>query len=242
MCVLRNCGELAGGSPVGVVVKQPCSWWPAVGETLSLERHDKGALGVEQVTGPQHEANSAASLPSPSFGWDTCRSRAWTMWAKAMEGVLILDSALMDLPAYGKWNGYIVRHGTGEIRLDPETKRLSGCCPMVPGGDVIDKPRGETVGCRAEVGGGSSSGDGRDNITRPERRASSQVCRQSEDEATGLPCGLVTRHVCFMNRRGSLDRWSRLVAQLNTSGRLPGGKPDVGELHLRFGKGALETG
>ena len=54
----ENCGELAGGSPVGVVVKQPCSWWPAVGGDPSLlKRHDKGALGVEQVTGSQHETN-----------------------------------------------------------------------------------------------------------------------------------------------------------------------------------------
>ena len=97
-----------------------------------LKRHDKGALGVEQVTGPQHEANSAASLYPPGFGRETCRSRALDTRAKAMEGVLILESALMDLPAYGKWNGYIVHHGTGEIRLDPETQPLSGCCPVVP--------------------------------------------------------------------------------------------------------------
>ena len=29
----ESCGGLAGGSPVGVVAKRPCSWWPAEGET-----------------------------------------------------------------------------------------------------------------------------------------------------------------------------------------------------------------
>ena len=159
----------------GLWSSSPVAGGERLGRPGLLKRHDKGALGVEQVTGPQHEANSAASLYPPGFGRETCRSRALDTRAKAMEGVLILESALMDLPAYGKWNGYIVHHGTGEIRLDPETEPLSGCCPVVPGGDVTDKPEGETVVCRAEVGGGSSSDDGRDNITRPERRASSQV-------------------------------------------------------------------
>jgi hypothetical protein len=32
------------------------------------------------------------------------------------------------------------------------------------------------------------------------------------------------------------------VASGNAIGRLPGGKPDEGELHVRFGKGEQETG
>jgi len=40
----------------------------------------------------------------------------------------------------------------------------------------------ETVKGRAEVGGGRSSDDDRDNITRSERRASSQVCEATSDD------------------------------------------------------------
>ena len=108
----ESCDGLAGESPVGVVVKQPRSWWPAVGETRTLERHDKGALGVEQATGPQHEANPAASsYPFPALVGNHAGAEPLDTGVKAMEGVLILNTALMDLPAYGKWNGYIVHYG-----------------------------------------------------------------------------------------------------------------------------------
>ena len=54
---------------------------------------------------------------------------------------------------------------------------------MVPGSIDTDNQRTwETVKCRAEVGGGRSSDDDRDNITRSERRASSQVCDVSSDD------------------------------------------------------------
>src|SRR5207244_13451043 len=51
----RSCGRLAGESPVGVMAKQPRSWWPAGGETRPSKRHDKVALGGEQRTGPYDE-------------------------------------------------------------------------------------------------------------------------------------------------------------------------------------------
>lgn len=57
--------ELAGESPASVVTKQRCSWWPAVGETRLSKRHNKVPLGGEQATGPQHQANLAASSTSP---------------------------------------------------------------------------------------------------------------------------------------------------------------------------------
>lgn len=38
------------------------------------------------------------------------------------------------------------------------------------------------------------------------------------------------------------DRWPTRVASGNAAGRLPRGKPDEGEPHVRFGKGELETG
>ena len=61
--------------------------------------------------------------------------------------------------------------------------------PVVPGSIDTDNQRTwETVKCRAEVGGGRSSDDDRDNITRSERRASSQVCEVTSDE-----CGIAER-------------------------------------------------
>jgi len=57
------------------------------------------------------------------------------------------------------------------------------CQLVVPGsGDVDNQWPWETAECRAEVGGGSSSDDSRDNITRFERRASSQVCATTSDD------------------------------------------------------------
>jgi hypothetical protein len=50
-----SCDGLAGESPAGVVAKQPRSWWPAEGEIRPLKRHDKVALGGEQVSGPYDE-------------------------------------------------------------------------------------------------------------------------------------------------------------------------------------------
>lgn len=50
-----SCDELAGESPVAVMVKQPRSWWPAEGETRLSKRHDEVALGGEQVIGPYDE-------------------------------------------------------------------------------------------------------------------------------------------------------------------------------------------
>jgi hypothetical protein len=51
-CVLASCDGLAGESPVGVAAKRPRSWWPAEGEIRLSKRHDKVALGGEQVIGP----------------------------------------------------------------------------------------------------------------------------------------------------------------------------------------------
>ena len=54
---------------------------------------------------------------------------------------------------------------------------------MVPGSIDTDNQRTwETVQCRTEVGRGRSSDDDRDNMTRSERRASSQVCEVTSDD------------------------------------------------------------
>ena len=48
----------------------------------------------------------------------------------------------------------------------------------------------ETVKCRAEVGGGRSSDDDRDNRTRSERRAFSQVRAATSDDR-GIACSAI---------------------------------------------------
>jgi hypothetical protein len=47
-----SCDGLAGESPAGVAAKRPRSWWPAEGEIRLSKRHDKVAVGGEQVVGP----------------------------------------------------------------------------------------------------------------------------------------------------------------------------------------------
>jgi hypothetical protein len=87
----ESCGGLAGESPVRVVAKQPCSWWPAEGETRLSKRHDKVALGGEQVIGPYERNPVAASLTKPREIGDKCGSRARGIWAKAMDGAKTLE-------------------------------------------------------------------------------------------------------------------------------------------------------
>lgn len=47
---------------------------------------------------------------------------------------------------------------------------------------------------------------------------------------------------CLRTGFGRLGLSSTRVASWNAAGRLPGGKPDEGEPHVRFGKGKQETG
>jgi hypothetical protein len=68
------------------------------------------------------------------------------------------------------------------------------------------------------------------------------ITRRSEGPPAG--CATATAKTEFPSRSlaGRWDRSPTLVAQGNAAGRLPGGKPDEGELHVRFGKREQETG
>ncbi len=55
-----SCDGLAGESPAGVAAKRPRSWWPAEGEIRLSKRHDKVAVGGEQVVGPYERVPSPA--------------------------------------------------------------------------------------------------------------------------------------------------------------------------------------
>ena len=141
----------------------------------------------------------------------------------------ILERVSRNLPAQGARNGQKVVPGTGEIRLDAGKYKATGCQPAVPGSHDVDNQRPwETAKCRAEVGGGSSSDDSRDNITRFERRASSQVCEATRDDR-GIAQGLSTHSLLreqvnglgatlgsFANARGTAEcgrstAWGRAV-------------------------------
>ena len=56
-----SCDGLAGESPAGVAAKRPRSWWPAEGEIRLSKRHDKVAVGGEQVVGPYERNPVTAS-------------------------------------------------------------------------------------------------------------------------------------------------------------------------------------
>ena len=75
-------------------------------------------------------------------------------------------------PAYGAWNGRKVAMGTGESLLGPE-----GCGVLGKRCLTYNRVTGKWRGGREAVGGGSSTGDGRDNTTRPEGRAPTSPMR-----------------------------------------------------------------
>ena len=56
-----SCDGLAGESPAGVAAKRPRSEWPAEGEIRLSKRHDKVAVGGEQVVGPYERNPVTAS-------------------------------------------------------------------------------------------------------------------------------------------------------------------------------------
>ena len=80
-------------------------------------------------------------------------------------------------PAYGAWNGRKVAMGTGESLLGPE-----GCGVLGKRCLTYNRVTGKWRGGREAVGGGSSTGDGRDNTTRPEGRAPTSPMRGPSKE------------------------------------------------------------
>ena len=62
----RSCDGLAGESPVGVMARQPRSWWPAEGETRLSKRHDEVPTGGEQVVSPYDEESCRVNRLRPA--------------------------------------------------------------------------------------------------------------------------------------------------------------------------------
>ena len=119
------------------------------------------------------------------------------------------------------------------------------CQTAGPGSGETYKQRPcEVVERRAEVGAGRSSDDRRKNRNP-----------RSEGPVAGCAAWLEGLWACRYQRpfthpplaagpRPAVGRWEQfanVLAARNAVDRLPGGKPDEGELHVRFGGRALET-
>ncbi len=75
----------------------------------------------------------------------------------------ILERVPKNSSVYGAWNVNQAVVGTGEALLGPRPAGMGSA-------SVYNRRTREVTGSREGVGGGHSSDDGRDNITRPERR------------------------------------------------------------------------
>ncbi len=234
-----SCDGLAGASPVRVVAKQPGSWWPAEGETRLSKRHDKGPLGVEQPTSPYVEEPCSpvmvtTRVPSLSslgegHGW---RGDLGVHSAYAPAGVRRAE--WLDSPSRNRRDPSRHRRYMAGVRHTP-----------VPGSGETYKQRScEMVKRRAEVGAGHSSDDRRNNRNRRSegpvagcavRLEGLWACRE-ERPTTHPPLVVLSKPTI-----GRLGHFVNVLAARNTGVRLPGGKPDEGELHVRFGGRVLET-
>jgi hypothetical protein len=244
-CVLRSRGGLAGESPVWVMAKQPSSWWPAEGETRPSKRHDN-----VPIRGLASNRSAASSEPChlviSARESGASGSRALHTGAKADGRREELGGAApKNPPGEWGWNGCTALHGTGEIRLDAGEHMAAGRHPAVPGSSRTDNRRkpgnGEDVERKSEEVVLAMTGA--DNITR---RSEGPLARCAK--RTGSDRGIAVRldthplnAARSMNGTRGLGCSPTPLAGPNARSRLPGGKPDEGELHVRFGKGGPET-
>ena len=84
--------RLAGESPVGVMTKQPRSWWPAEGEIRPSKRHDEAVMDGKRVIGPYVEESDCRVEMLNLARARTGGSRALTSRAKAMDGAKSLEA------------------------------------------------------------------------------------------------------------------------------------------------------
>jgi hypothetical protein len=149
-------------SLVGVVAKQPRSWWPVEGEIRLSERHDKVAVGGEQVIGPYDEESCARVVNHPRESGNQCGSRASSRRVKARDGAKSLDVQRLGTRR-PRGSGTITQSITEQERSVSTPASLARRV-LPSGAPVTAKPISvarEVVERRAEVGGGSSSGDRR---------------------------------------------------------------------------------
>ena len=222
------------------MTKQPGSWWPAGGETLSLKRHDKAALGGEQATSPYDE--------------EPCSLDTATMWEPSLFSLGEGHGRREDL---GMCSAYVptgVRraewlHSASRNRRDPSRHRRSPNRVVAlrhnviaGSGEAYKQLDCEGVERRAEVGAGHSSDERRNNRTRWSEGPVAGCATRSE----GLRACCYAIHPSTVGGQVHagmmlLGAFANALALRNAGVRLPGGKPDEGELHVRFGEGLQET-
>jgi hypothetical protein len=222
------------------MAKQPGSWWPAEGETLSSKRHDKAALGGEQATSPYDE--------------EPCSLDLATMWEPSLFSLGEGHGRRGDLGMRSAYAPTGVRraewlHSSSRNRRDPSRHRSSpvGVIALrhsvIPGsGEAYKQQDCEVAERRAEVGAGHSSEERRANRNR--RSEGPVVGCATRPEGLRACCDAI--HPSTTGGQVHAGRWSlgafaNAVALRNAGVRRPGGKPDEGELHVRFGEGAQET-
>jgi hypothetical protein len=151
----------------------------------------------ETPRSPVAKPPGSAEMPGPKRGGANWRSATSSeacsvvMWpAKAGKGraeplgfgrrpwkaPLILEPVLKNSSAYGAWNVKQAVVGTGEALLGPRPAGMRSA-------PAYNRRTREVAGSREGVGGGRSSDDGRDNITRLERRTpASPMCAERRTE------------------------------------------------------------
>ena len=168
----------------------------------------------------------------------------------------------MDPTVEGGRNGWTAHHGTGEIRLSTGIDRLQDSalpCPVKVKPISSDPANGRSAERKSE--GVIVSCEGVDNTTHrsegplaerarllrngcelanlwpPTRKARRQTLKGDRLSTCGPVVGSAGP---LLNAK--LEAFANGVENRNVDARRFGGKPDEGEPHVRFGKGALETG
>ncbi len=169
-------------------------------------------------------------------------SRAWVEWAKATEGVKSLEA---------QHRRTLQRRGSGTVGQPSWEQERPVSAPAVrPRGRA--SPRGglgatnpisgvpDEVGeSGAGVGGGHSSEEGVDRITR--RSEGPLAERAAQRGGSGIAGGYSPAEPC-LGGTAALGARPTPVAGRNATRRLLGGEPCAGEPHARFCEGGLGNG
>jgi hypothetical protein len=172
----ESSSRLAGGSPARGGTKTPCSSPPASGETRATKRGVKPSSGGCNSPVRSMKRSLPRRKKDPSRG-GTTGSRAWSLRAKAKEGVKSLEAQPRRTPrrrGHGmvgqpRWEQERPVSAPAVRPLEGQTRRWTGS------GEPYKREEREVGESGAGVGGGHSTVEARDNRTLVEGRASSRV-------------------------------------------------------------------
>ncbi len=224
------------------MTKQPRSWWPAEGETRLSKRHDKVAMGGEQLVGPYDE-ESCGVVSMDSAQADVCGCRACRIGAKVMEGAKTLE---VQHPETRRRMG----SGTARQSITEQERSVSAPAGMVVGCQLAASGKSEPYKSTHEVGERRAEVGGGHKVAMTARTTEPARAKglQPGVHPSGDGCGLASRgHLPAPERDQAqgpprmLGSVANAVAGRNAAGRLPGGEPCDREGHARFWEGVLET-